>query len=147
MAHTVEGKVAKILNDTHLVVNLGAMHGVKVGTVFAILAEGDEVKDPDTGEVLGKWEVPKGYVIATHVQDRLTTCQAYQLKGEGEKDEDPRTRVLSGDMIDLSLKAHSMLESAKLQVNPRDVSGMPRIGPISVGDKVRARMEIGDEGE
>lgn len=145
MPHTVEGKVAKILDDSHVVINLGAMHGVKMGTVFSIIAQGDEVTDPDTGEVLGQWEVPKGFVIATHVQDRLATCEACQVEKPEEDTEDPTTRVLSADMTSLAMKAHSLAgKKIKLNVKATDVSGMPQIGPISVGDKVRAQMELAD---
>lgn len=145
MPHTVEGKIAKILDDRHVVINLGAMQGVKMGTVFSIIAQGDEVKDPDTGEVLGQWEIPKGFVIATHVQDRLATCESYQMREAEEEDEDPTTRVLSADMTNLAMRAHAMAgRQTKLTVNPRDISGMPRIGPIGVGDKVRAQMDFSD---
>ena len=143
MAHTVEGKVAKILSDTHLIVNLGAMHGIRVGTVFTILAEGDEVTDPDSGEVLGNWEVPKGRVIATHVQDRLTTCESYnEVVREGEH-EDPSTHVLSADMTRIAMRPETVSgKPPALNVNRGDIAGMPRIAPISVGDKVRTTSDL-----
>ena len=144
MSHTIEGKVAKILSERHLVVNLGAMHGVKPGVVFAILAEGDEVKDPDTSEVLGRWEMPKGQVVVTNSQERLSTCEACG-PGAEKDDVDPRTRVLSADMTDLAMRPENVSgRKSKLNVNRRDVSGMPQIGPISVGDKVRASVDLDD---
>ena len=142
MAQTIEGKVAKILSDTHLVVNLGAMHGIRVGAVFVILAEGDEVKDPDTGEALGRWEVTKGRVVATNVQQRLTTCEALAAAAEKPTEVDPTRRVLSAEMIEVAMGGLSGHGKAKLNVDQQDVSGMPRIGPIRVGDKVRAEIDL-----
>jgi len=143
MAHPVEGKVARILSDSHLIVNLGAMQGIRAGTVFTILAQGDEVKDPDTGEVLGNWEVPKGRVVAVHVQDRLTTCEAYEDATRPPEGEDPSTQVLSADMIRVSMRPETLgTRKAKLNVNRAEVAGIPRIGPISVGDKVRALVDL-----
>jgi len=144
MAQTIEGKIAKILSDTLVIVNLGAMHGIRLGTIFTILAEGDEVTDPDSGEVLGNWEVPKGHVVVTNVQDRLCTCEAYEKqKPEDADDSDPTTRVLSADMIRISMRPESLgTKHVKLNVNRNEVSGLPRIGPIQVGDKVRATIAL-----
>ena len=143
MAHTVEGKVAKLLSETHLIVNLGSMHGIRLGTVFTILAQGDQVTDPDTNEVLGKWEIAKGRVVATHVQDKMSTCEAYEEPAGDAAGDDPSTRVLSADMIRVSMRPESLgTQRAKLNVNRADVSGMPRIGPIVVGDKVRAAIDL-----
>ncbi len=140
MAGKIQGKVAKILDASRLIVNVGRQSGVKEGMLFVILALGDEVVDPDTGESLGEWEVPKGYVRATHVQDRLATCEACKLEEEKKAAaEDPSTHTLSAEMI-----AVSMLPSAKkttLNVRRGDISGMPEIGPIQVGDRVRAVPE------
>lgn len=144
MAHTLEGKVAKILSDTCVVVNLGSMHGVHVGVVFTILAEGDEVKDPDTGETLGRWEVAKGHVLATHVQDRLSTCESCVIKPKApEEDEDPTRRVLSAEMIQVSMRPfEDATERPKLNVDRREVAGMPQVGPVRVGDTVRAEIDL-----
>ena len=57
------GKVAAILTKRELVLNLGEDDGVTVGMRFVILnRHGIDVKDPDTGEVLGSVEVPKTVV-------------------------------------------------------------------------------------
>ena len=147
MVHTVEGKVAKILSETHVIINVGSMQGIQNGTVFTIYAQGDEVTDPDTGEVLGKWEVPKALVVAVHVQDRLSTCEA-ALEAAEESDEDPSTRVLSADMIRVSMRPETLgTRRAKLNVNRSDISGMPRIGPVAVGDRARATVDLDKQGQ
>lgn len=136
MAAPIEGKVAQILSDKLIIINVGLAAGVKVGMRFVVLAQGDEVKDPASGAVLGRWELPKGYLCVTHSQDRLSTCEGAALPtplgaGEGEQ-------VLSAAMVEASMRPESWGGSGtRLDVNRSQVSGTPRIGPVSVGDTVR----------
>ena len=141
MAETIEGRVAKILSETHLIISCGSTAGVKEGMVFIVLAEGEDVKDPETGESLGQWEIPKGRVRAVHVQERLATCMACVVDEKAAKSSDPSTHTLSADMIAVSMRRESSRETPKLRVNPADVSGVPHIGPIAVGDKARSVSE------
>ena len=138
MSRLIEGRVAQILSENLLIINVGMAAGVKAGMCFAVLAQGDEVKDPDTGEALGRWELPKGYVRATHVQERLATCEGYAPHPRAEQ-EDPSTNVLSAAMITHSMRPETWrsTSSARLSVNRSQVAGMPAISPISVGDIVR----------
>lgn len=138
MKELIEGKVARILSDNLIIINVGAANGVKVGMAFAVLAQGDEVKDPATGEVLGRWEVPKGYIRASHVQERLATCEGFVPGHEGEDKADPSTNVLSAAMIAHSMRPETWrVPRTSLDVNRSDMTGMPVIGPISVGDTTR----------
>lgn len=62
-AERLRGKVAAILNKRELVINLGIDDGVQEGMRFVILnSKGVDVRDPDTGEILGSVEVPKTIV-------------------------------------------------------------------------------------
>ena len=137
MANLIEGKIAQVLSESMVVINIGTAAGVKLGMAFVALAQGEEVTDPETGQVLGRWEAPKGYLRVTHVQDRMATCEGFIPGREMEKG-DPSTKVLSAALI-----AHSMHPEtwgggkAILNVNRADISGTPMIGPISVGDVVR----------
>lgn len=70
-----EGKVANIIDDYRVVINKGSNDGVRVGQRFLILTIGEEIKDPDTKESLGKIEVIKGKGEVTHVQERMATLQ------------------------------------------------------------------------
>jgi len=134
MAKTITGKVAKIVDESTVVINVGSKDGVKEAMRFLIVAEGDEVKDPDSGEVLGKWEIVKGRVVVSHAQERLAVCVAEPEEGkEGEK---PRT--LSAAMVEVSMPRAQGGVRSKLNVRPSEVSGGPSVGPIVVGDKVRA---------
>jgi len=138
MSQPIQGRIAQILSENMIIINVGAQAGVRRGMQFAVLMQGEEVTDPETGEVLGRWEVPKGYVVATHVQDRLATCEGC-TPGRHAQQEDPSTNVLSAALIAHSMRPETWraATSTKLKVNRSEVAGMPAVGPISVGDVVR----------
>ena len=133
MADVIEGKVAKILDEFTLIINVGSAQGVSAGMRFIIYATGDEIVDPDSGESLGKWEVVKGLLVASHVQEKLSICAAAPAKKAQESD--PSTHTLSAAMI-----ADHMRQKPenKLNVNKGQIEGVPKVGPISVGDPVRS---------
>ena len=139
MAQPIEGRVAGILDECHLIINVGSAQGVTEGMRFVIFAQGADVKDPETGHPLGKWEFPKGTVKAGHVQEKMTVCVAEPPEG-GAKPVEGASRVLSADMISVSMREILMRESQaqKLNVNRSQMEGLPEIGPISVGDRVRS---------
>jgi hypothetical protein len=75
----IEGKVARILNNRELVINRGRQHGVLEGMRFEVLdPKGEDVLDPDTGEILGSAQRPKVRVRAVQVEDRLTVARTYE---------------------------------------------------------------------
>jgi hypothetical protein len=139
MSQPIEGRVAAILDEYHLIINVGSAHGVKEGMRFVIYAQGADVKDPDTGQPLGKWEFPKGTVKAKHVQEKMTVC-ASEAAAPGEKPAETSTRVLSADMISVSMREQILqqTQAQKLDVNRAQMEGLPEIGPITVGDRVRS---------
>ena len=49
----IEGGTARATKYDEIVIDIGAEDGAKQGDVLAVLAEGDRVKHPDTGEDLG----------------------------------------------------------------------------------------------
>lgn len=64
----VRGKVAGILSKRELILNLGEADGIRVGMKFVILnSQGMDVRDPDTGAVLGAVEVPKTVVKVVRI--------------------------------------------------------------------------------
>jgi hypothetical protein len=131
-----EGKVARILDDHTLVLNVGTAHGVAQGMVFCIFAPVEEVKDPDSGQSLGAWEAVKGYVQASHPQERLTVCRAWAP--ERPSPEDRSAHVLSAEMIEVSMLHGGSQPKARLNVDRAELAGMPEVGPIRVGDRARA---------
>ncbi|HSB64897.1 MAG TPA: CsgG/HfaB family protein [Thermoanaerobaculia bacterium] len=80
-ASGVIGKIAKADGGT-LYVNAGSEAGVKQGDEFNVYRVGEQIKDPDTGEVLGANEVKVGRVRITNVMGpRLST--AVSVSGSG----------------------------------------------------------------
>lgn len=148
MGKLIEAKVAQILSDRMLIITAGAREGVVTGMRFAVLAQGDEVKDPATGESLGRWEMPKGHLVASHVQERITLCEG--MPSLGVLRNESGEQVLSAAMISASLRPGSWGgDTARLEVNRSQVRGVPAVGPISVGDKVRqvATADSGNSAE
>ena len=132
----VTGRVARILGDESIVVNRGSSHGVKEGERFVVFAEGDEVKDPDTGEPLGRLEIVKARVVAAHVQEKMTTCVAEPAEDPLSLD-DPTQHTLSAEMVAVSMVGGKR-KSGKIEVDRSAVSGLQRTGPVTVGDRVKS---------
>jgi hypothetical protein len=138
----IEGKVARILDEYSIVINIGRNNGVVNGMVFAVFVQSnEEVKDPDSGEVLGKMENIKEHVFVAHVQDKFSTCVAGEKDAPCGEHESHEAQTLSGAMMAESMTArpgNSRISNEKLNVNTSQISGIPQLGPISIGDMVRA---------
>ncbi len=138
----IEGKVARILDEYSIVINVGRNNGVVNGMVFAVFVQSnEEVKDPDSGEVLGKLENIKEHVFVAHVQDKFSTCVAGEKDAPCGEHESHEAQTLSGAMMAESMTArpgNSRISNEKLNVNTSEITGVPQLGPISVGDMVRA---------
>ena len=81
----LRGKVAKILNSTQLVINLGKNDGVEVGMIFDVLdSTAQEILDPDTHEVIGSLERPKIQVKIDYVQEKLSVAKTFKEKTVNE---------------------------------------------------------------
>lgn len=75
----IRGKVARILTSRELVINVGAREGVTVGMYFDVLEpKGEDIADPDTGEILGSVARPKIRVQVASVQERLSVASTYK---------------------------------------------------------------------
>ena len=131
----ITGKVAAIIDDTTLVLNVGSLDGVREAQLFAIISVQGEVSDPDTGDSLGQWEAVKGRVVVTHVQERMATVRSPLLEDSGQS-----TGILSAMMVrhSFGLYGERERERERLEVHPAVVSGRPRMQPIEVGDAVRS---------
>jgi len=127
----IEGQVARIIDESALIVNRGAKDGVTPGMRFAVFAQVEEVIDPETKKSLGKWELVKGQVLASHVQDSMTICAAVPKPASPMADP---TYTLSASMIEASMAG----SGDKLNVDRAQLSGRPAAGPIRVGDQVRS---------
>lgn len=75
----IRGKVARILTSRQLALNIGEQHSVTIGMKFDVLdPKGDDITDPDTGEVLGSLSRPKVRVKIIEVQERLSLAQTFR---------------------------------------------------------------------
>ena len=128
----ITGKIAKIVDETTFLLNVGAQHGVRNGMRFVVFDEGDEVLDPDTGESLGVWEIVKGELVVTNTQERLSMAQT-PLKQKAEK-----AGTLSALMVEASKSSTGEAQRASLAVNRSQMSGRPVTKAVSVGDPVRS---------
>ena len=74
---------AKILirRDNIVTINRGEGAGVAEGDVFNVFAQGDELKDPDTGEVLGREEVKVGKVKISQVNPKTSLATVVEDTG------------------------------------------------------------------
>ena len=71
-----EAIVAKVVDDYTIVINMGRINGVSEGQRFLIYNLGEEIKDPGTGENLGKLEIIKGTGKVVHLQDKIATIKS-----------------------------------------------------------------------
>jgi len=77
----IRGKVARILNSRELALNIGAREGVKLGMLFDVLdVKGEDIRDPDSDEVLGSLRRPKVRVRVTRVEERLSVASTFRSK-------------------------------------------------------------------
>ena len=79
MITPIRGKVARVLNAREIAINRGTANGVTVGMYFNVMDPKEEdIKDPDTGEVLGSIGRPKVTVQVTHVEEKLSVAATYR---------------------------------------------------------------------
>ena len=79
MTEPIRGKVASVINEREIAINVGTAHGVDIGMYFNVIdTQNGEIKDPDTDEVLGAIERPKVKVKVTHVQEKLSVASTYR---------------------------------------------------------------------
>jgi len=77
----VAGKIAKIAGGV-IYINLGSEHGISVGDTLGVYRQGEVIRDPDTGEVLGADEQQVGTIRVTAVKGaKYSECEV--VKGSG----------------------------------------------------------------
>jgi hypothetical protein len=128
----IEGQIARIIDESALIVNRGAKDGVIQGMRFAVFVQVEDVIDPETQKSLGKWELVKGELLASHVQEGMAICTPVPRPASPTADP---TSTLRASMIEASFSAGS---GEKLNVDRSQLSGRPAAGPIRVGDRVRS---------
>ena len=99
MDNPLRGKVARILSSHEVAINIGAAAGVENGMEFDVLSSvGEDIRDPDTGEILGSISPAKVRVHITKVEERLalasTKSKQVNVYGEPAPTVGPFARAL-----------------------------------------------------
>lgn len=80
-SNLIRGKVARILSSRELALNIGSEHGVKLEMLFDVLDVASEnIRDPDTGEVIGSVYRPKVRIKVVEVQEKISVASTYRNK-------------------------------------------------------------------
>jgi hypothetical protein len=138
MLHPIEGKVVKILDEYNIVINLGWKDGLADGMDVVVFVTGsDELKDPDAGESLGFLELVKAHLKVAHSQEKCSICAAESVKKVGADEGGVKTLGAAMMAEAMGTKQPGQSTAEKLNVNTSQISGMPQISPICIGDKVR----------
>jgi hypothetical protein len=73
----LRGRVAKLVTDQELVINIGSEDGVKTGMIFEVLdQETEDIVDPVTFTTLGSIDRIKARVRVTKVGDHIALAEA-----------------------------------------------------------------------
>lgn len=132
VSEPVKGRVARILDEYSVVLNVGTRQGVRPGMRFVIYVEGDEIADPVSLEPLGRLELVKAVVQAVHIQETMTVVSAPVDEAKSES-----TTVLSARLAEAS-GGVNLPQRNRLSVRGSDISGTRFAGPIGVGDHARS---------
>ncbi|WP_140420542.1 hypothetical protein [Novosphingobium sp. B 225] len=73
-------RVAAIIDDFHIVLNVGRDDGIQSVQKFLIYGLGQEITDPETGESLGILEIIRGRGKVVHLQDRFCTIKSIDTR-------------------------------------------------------------------
>jgi hypothetical protein len=77
----IRGQVARVLNAREIAINRGADHGVDEGMRFSVLdPAGEDIEDPETGEVLGSVYRPKVEVRIVLVREKLSIGRTFKKR-------------------------------------------------------------------
>ena len=125
----IKGKIIKIIGEYEVLLDIGSNKDVKEGMLFVVYEEGEERFSPETNESLGKFEIKKGKVRITHVQEKFSKAISAEFS------ERLGIANLAKIMIDLN---SSYTSRTKLNVNPENITPLNETShPISIGDLVR----------
>ena len=144
MSKAIHGKVARILNSRELALNIGASDGVKSGMLFDILdPKGEDIRDPDTNEILGSLQRPKVRVKIVTVQDKLSVASTYkstEINVGGEGDFAGFGRISSMLMPPKYVKRYETLKTTEQTWEDLDEN----MSYVKTGDPVVSVREVQD---
>lgn len=93
----IRGRVARVLSDREVALNVGREHNVEVGMLFDITVSAAlEITDPDTGNALGQIDRVrvKARVKVSSVEDKFCIARTYRMErvNVGGRDALPKLR-------------------------------------------------------
>lgn len=70
----IRGRIIRIVDDHTVLVNLGRVDGIVLGSIFRAIGESEEITDPITDKKLGSIDVVKAKLKASQVYERFTVA-------------------------------------------------------------------------
>jgi len=131
----ITGKIARILSDEEVVLNVGDEDGVTEGMEFVIfsISEADRIIDPETGADLGAIETTKGRVKVHHVQNKMSRARTLTYQVQTPYPAESFRLMVSGFLGDTV-----ETRRRKLQVAQDQVSEFHEDLVVRIGDNVRS---------
>jgi len=135
MSDPIEGKVAQIVSEREVALNIGTDQGVKPGMKFAILAKSPlPILDPDSGRELGSVDRAKVKVKASRVEDKWCIAETYEVY-------EIETGGYGPDFWSVSqMFQPRRVEKRFLTLRLKDATGPPPLPPeesfVEIGDRV-----------
>lgn len=130
---SIRGRIIRILDASTVIVNLGKVDGVTSSNMFSIIAEPENIVDPETKEVLGTVSIVKGKLKVQSVSDKFSICTSKWTEYQSATDElwgaIARPYILRGTKVD---------EGTELRVSPKEVKPWRAVSEdiVKVGDQV-----------
>jgi len=128
-------KVVEVFNDRELALNAGTDDDLRIGTTLIIKSGAPhQLKDPDTGEVLGEIVATKAVVRVYEAQERFSLARTF------------RTRTVNVGGMTTGMSAFSKIfEAPRFETHVETLRRSDEGGrPISVAESV---VKIGDIAE
>jgi len=127
----IKGKVAKIIDEYTVVLNIGYNDDVEEDMRFIIYDVGEEIKDPDTDVIIGNFEHVKAKIRIMNVAEKISTAVS-----------DETTTIVPA--VQSFLSAMGKEELKKLPLNDEMKNKVKNSVPeatIKVGDLVRQILD------
>lgn len=77
----IEGDIIKV-DAEELFIDIGGMNGVRKGTKCVVFRQGESIKHPISGEILGKKVTRLGEIIVIQVQEKFATVKSIDTEQE-----------------------------------------------------------------
>ncbi len=142
----LEGKVAEILNDRELVINIGRKAGANEGMRFKVLDEKPvEIVDPDTKRPIGTIDRPKVKVKVVDVEKSLCIARTYETY-EVNTGGSGSGRAFSIGELFAPKKMETRVQTLRAQEWAFEPLG-EESSFINIGDRVQQIIETEEESE